>query len=158
MTIAATVNDELTRHHVSYDLLPHPHTGSSLETAEEAHVPGDRIAKGVLLEDMEGYVLAVVPASQHVHLGRLHRYSHRQLGLSTEHAVGEVFSDCEPGAIPPLGPAYGLETVVDEGLLTGTTDVFFEAGDHEHLVRVRADDFRRLLKEATVEPLTSPKG
>jgi prolyl-tRNA editing enzyme YbaK/EbsC (Cys-tRNA(Pro) deacylase) len=48
--------------------------------------------------------------------------------------------------------------VVDEGLLTGTTDVFFEAGDHEHLVRVRADDFRRLLKEATVEPLTSPKG
>ena len=46
-----------------YEVLPHPHSSSSLETARAAHVRPDKLVKPVLLEDERGYVMAVVPAS-----------------------------------------------------------------------------------------------
>jgi len=58
-----------------------------------------------------------------------------------------LFDDCEPGAVPPLGPAYGIETLLDESL-TSVADVFFEAGDHELLVHLRGEIFQALLRGA----------
>jgi Ala-tRNA(Pro) deacylase len=55
-----------------------------------------------------------------------------------------VFRDCASGAVPPIGPAYGLETVVEERLLA-EPDVYFEGGDHESLVHVRGEAFRELV-------------
>jgi prolyl-tRNA editing enzyme YbaK/EbsC (Cys-tRNA(Pro) deacylase) len=36
-------------------------------------VPGARVAKSVVLEDGDKYLMAVVPATDHVDLGALHR-------------------------------------------------------------------------------------
>jgi Ala-tRNA(Pro) deacylase len=118
-----------------------------MESAQLAHVPGDRIAKSVVLEDERGYLLAVLPASCRVDLGELHRQTRRNLGLATEYELGALFEDCEPGAVPPLGPAYDLETIVDE-TLAEQPDIYFEAGDHEQLVHVSAEAFETLLGEA----------
>ena len=38
---------------------------------------------------------------------------------------GSCTLDCEPGAVPPLGAAYGLDVVVDDSL-TDHSDVYFE--------------------------------
>ena len=40
-----------------------------------------------------------------------------------------LFRDCDLGAIPALGPAYGIETIVDERL-DRAAEVWLEAGDH----------------------------
>jgi Ala-tRNA(Pro) deacylase len=146
MSIATRVVNYLIEQNADYEVLGHPHTASSLETAELAHVPGDRLAKSVLLEDEAGYVLAILPASCRVDLGELHRQTNRNLGLATEPELEALFGDCEPGALPPFGAIYDMEAIVD-GTLAEQSDVYFEAGDHEQLIRVSGETFQALMGE-----------
>jgi Ala-tRNA(Pro) deacylase len=144
MAVAETVQRFLAQHSVEYDLVSHPHTGSSHETAEAAHVREDHIAKAVIVKDTSGYAMVVVPAGNWVEVEHLRKELNRDLHLATEDELATLFSDCEPGAVPPLGPAYGIETFLDQAL-TSLAHVYFEAGDHEQLVHMKGDDFRALL-------------
>ncbi len=144
MAIASTVSDRLAEYDVAYDVLTHPHTSSSGESAQVSHIPGTRLAKSVILEDEQGYVMVVVPSSQRVDLGELHRQLHRNLGLAAEGELVRLFNDCEIGALPAIGPAYGIETIVDDSLAE-QPDIYFEAGDHEQLIHVSAEAFETLL-------------
>ncbi len=66
MAVAQTVQRFLEKHSINYDLVSHPHTGSSHETAEAAHVSEDHIAKAVIVKDATGYAMVVVPADHWV--------------------------------------------------------------------------------------------
>lgn len=147
MTIAHTVTDFLQKQHVAYDVVSHPHTDSSKGTARAAHVPADCLAKAVVLTDAKGYLMAVVPGDCHVDLHTLSRKLGRRLELVSENRLPPVFKDCDPGAVPPLGPAYGMETIMDDRLV-GQPQIYFEAGDHQQLIRVSGEQFVSLLKEA----------
>jgi Ala-tRNA(Pro) deacylase len=150
MTISATVQRYLQDRGVSYEALTHPFTGSSSETAQSAHVSGDRIAKTVVLRDgnaADGYLLAVLPASHHLSLDLLQRWLGRSVALASEQEVGRLFPDCDLGAIPPLGEAYGLDAVLDDSL-AGLDEVCFEGGDHRTLIKVAGDQFRQLMSGA----------
>jgi Ala-tRNA(Pro) deacylase len=146
MAIAATVSNYLAEHDVAYDVLMHPHTATSGESAQAAHVPGTRFAKSVVLEDEQGYLMVVLPSDRQINLGELHRQFNRNLGLATEGELGSLFRDCEIGALPAIGPAYGMDTVVDD-TLAEQSDIYFEAGDHEQLIHVSAEIFQTLLGE-----------
>ena len=58
-----------------------------------------------------------------------------------------MFGDCELGAIPALGSAYGLEMVVEDSLVA-QPEMYFEGGDHASLVRISAEQFGRLTTHA----------
>jgi Ala-tRNA(Pro) deacylase len=145
MAIAKTVKDYLLQKSVDYDLVSHPHSGSSHETAEASHIREDHIAKGVVVKDASGYAMVIVPASNYVEMKHLRKELDRELELVEEGEFARLFPDCEPGAVPPLGPAYKIETFLDEALTT-LANVYFEAGDHELLVHVSGDDFKTLLR------------
>lgn len=147
MAIATTLQDYLGRWGVEYEVVSHPHTQSSLETAEAAHVPGDQLAKCVMTEDYQGYLMVVVPASHEVEFSLLDDQLDRRLGLATEAELADIFTDCELGAIPPLGEAYGVDVAVDDSLVA-CDSVYFEAGDHAELIRLRGEDFRDLMAGA----------
>jgi Ala-tRNA(Pro) deacylase len=147
MTIAASVAGYLTRTGVPYDVIAHQHTSNSTHSAQAARVPGGLLAKCVMLEDGNGYLMAVVPATRRVDLGALHQRLGRELGLATEGEVARLFADCEPGAAPPLGNAYGIDSIVDSDLV-GASDIYFEAGDHCALVHVSGGDFLKLMGNA----------
>ena len=144
MAIAETVINYLVEKNVTYDQVSHPHSGSSHETAEASHVREDHIAKGVIVKDAAGYAMVVVPANSYVEMKHVRKELDRALELVEEDEFSRLFPDCEPGAVPPLGPAYQIETFLDESL-TSLSNVYFEAGDHEHLVHTTGDDFRTLL-------------
>lgn len=144
MAIAMTFKQYLEQCGVPYEVVTHPRTYSSMRTAEAAHVPGHRLAKSVILEDDGGYVMAVVPSNRQIRLGSVSDQLHRELRLATEQEISTLFKDCDVGAIPPVGPAYGLETLVDD-TLTREPDVYLEAGDHEELIHVSHDAFLDLL-------------
>ena len=146
MAIATTVSNYLAEYGIEYDILSHPHTSTSGESAQATHIPGNRLAKSVILEDELGYLMVILPASRQVDLGELHRQMNRNLGLATESELGQLFRDCEIGALPALGPAYGIETLVDD-LIAEQPDIYFEAGDHEQLIHVSAESFNVLLGE-----------
>lgn len=145
MTIATSVINMLNERHIPYELLEHAKTATSPQAALAAHVPDDHIAKGVLTKDSEGYVLAVIPGDQWLNRRRLSEELGRDLHLASEEEIGRLFSDCDPGAIPPLGSAYGIDMMLDEDL-TSLAKVYFEAGDHKHLIAVDSEDFHELMR------------
>lgn len=147
MTMAITLRKYLADNGVAYDILSHPYTSSSESTAMAARIPAERIAKSVVLEDEKGYLMAVVPASEHVKIGKLNQVVDRHLGLATEPELKGLFTDCATGAIPPIGQAYGMTTVIDESL-DGYDDVYFEAGDHKELIHVKGSSFQKLMRNA----------
>jgi len=159
MSIALTVQKYLDQQQVPFEVVTHSHTGSSLRTADQAHIPAERLAKAVLLEDdveQSRYLMAVVPAANRVQLGELSRQAGRRVHLASEEEVAWLFADCEAGAIPPVGPAYGLETIWEDSLVE-QPDLYFEAGDHEHLVHLKSQDFMRLLPDCRHGAISRPR-
>jgi Ala-tRNA(Pro) deacylase len=124
----------------------HTRTTTSSESAAVTHVPGNRLAKSVVLEDGSGYLMVVLPASRRLDLGELQRQLNRKLELASEFELGNLFSDCQIGALPPIGPAYGMETLVDDAIAE-QPEIYFEAGDHEQLIHVSAEVFEELMGE-----------
>jgi Ala-tRNA(Pro) deacylase len=147
MAISATLSEFLSRQQAQYALIPHPHTSSSMETAELAHVPGQQLAKAVILKEEGRYLMVIVPSVEHVDLAVLREQFGHGVDLATEDELAQLFPDCALGAIPPAGPAWGMETYLDECLLD-ESEVFFEAGDHEELVRIDGGQFAQLLSGA----------
>lgn len=112
-----------------------------------AHVPGDQLAKPVVIEDADRYLVVLIPASRRIDFTALRSVLGRQLGLATEPEVETLFRDCAPGAVPAIAQAYGLDVAVDDALF-GLEDVYFEAGDHNELVRLSGEAFRNLMAAA----------
>lgn len=159
MSLAHTVQLFLRQSQIPYELLAHHHTVSSLRTAREANISPASLAKAVLLEDdlqHSHFTMAVVPASHRVELAKLSQQAGRPMHLATEEDAAGIFADCEAGAIPALGPAYGIETFFDESLLE-QQDLYFEAGDHEMLVHLKARDLGKLLSDCAHGHFSRPK-
>jgi Ala-tRNA(Pro) deacylase len=62
MAIAPTLQRYLDQY-VTYRVIPHEPTMSSMRTAQICHISGDCLAKGIVLRHDDGYVLAVLPTS-----------------------------------------------------------------------------------------------
>lgn len=147
MAIAKKLEGYLDAAGVDYEVLPHPRSAYSAQTARRSRVPLYCLAKPVLFEDEYGYVMAIVPAGRRVDVDRLGAQLHRRLELATEAEVDDLFHDCENGAMPALGYPYQIPTVYDDSLV-GLADVYFEAGDHDDIVHMSGEDFLDLLSDS----------
>ena len=143
MAIAISLGQFLDAHHVPYDVLLHERTMTARSTARVCEIEAGQLAKAVLMRDRQGYVMAVLPASCRLDKAQLWRLLHRPMEFAEEAELQILFRDCDLGAIPALGPAYGIETIVDERL-DRAAEVWLEAGDHESLVHLSGERFREL--------------
>jgi Ala-tRNA(Pro) deacylase len=155
MTIARTLQDYIAGMGIPYDTVAHHRTSTTSQTALATHVPSRRLAKSVLLHHEMGYALAVVPSSHRVELSTLQDVLDKRMGLASEDEVGQLFNDCDIGAVPPVGAAYQVPVILDESF-GEAGDVYFEGGDHRTLVRVTGADFRTLLQGARVARFSHP--
>jgi Ala-tRNA(Pro) deacylase len=144
MAIAQTLMAYLQEQGIRYDLMEHRHTETAVESAHAANVPPHQVAKAVVLCDDAGFVLGVLPANHSLEIDWVNEELGRQLEMACEKEFTELFADCEPGAVPALGEAYGLKVIWDDEL-GYTSDVYIEAGDHEHLIWLDRHDFRKLM-------------
>lgn len=144
MDIAPTVVSELARQGITYDIIHHRHSDSSMNVAHSAHIPASKMVKSVILEDQLGYVMALIPANQHLKIRELNSRLNRELELASEEEIGQLFKDCEIGAIPPIGSAYGMEMIMDYNL-DDNDDVYIEAGNHTDLLHLNASSFQKLM-------------
>lgn len=167
MSMSVTLRQYLSAKNVAYDVVAHRSTASSMRTAEASQIPGECLAKGVVLRteheshgdcfcqpSHSSYILAVLPASHRINLQDLRRQLGFDVVLANEHEVEELFEDCSPGAIPPIGECYGLDVVVDE-CVVGQPEVYLEAGDHETLIHLSRDQFARLFQNAKRDRFSS---
>ncbi|MCU7842903.1 MAG: YbaK/EbsC family protein [Candidatus Thiodiazotropha sp. (ex Monitilora ramsayi)] len=149
MAIAITLKEYLQNHALDYEEIDHLPTDSALMSSEVAHIPGDQMAKSVLLGDDERYLLAVIPATYRLRLDEVARLTGRKFTLIPEDELKETFSDCEAGAVPPIGMPYGIDTLVDSNLMS-QSDIYCESGDHGKLLHMQASAFRKAEEEAFV--------
>lgn len=155
MAIAMTFKKYLDNHGLHYEVIDHPYANTSLEVADKAHVPADKLVKSVVLEDEGGYVFALCPASKKLQLGRLYQQINRRLHFASEYELADLFGDCVLGAVPPVGELYGADMVMDDTLLN-ETDVYVEAGDHEELLHLDEANFERLVHQAEHASFSKP--
>lgn len=146
MAIAITLKSYLEKNHVEYDTVEHAHSATALESAHSAHVPTYQMAKAVVLEDEGGYIVSVLPSSNQLDLEWVNETLGRKLELAHEDELRNLFQDCEVGAIPALSNAYGLDVIWDDQLTTAS-EIYIEAGDHEHLIHMKGDSFRKLIED-----------
>lgn len=152
MAIAIALQQFLDEQGVDYDLMTHKKTHCASRSAQASHVPGDCLAKAVVIKRRKGYLLAVLPSSRMVGLDQLGQWLQQPVGLATEEEIDELFPDCDTGAVPAIAQAYGLKAVVDEGL-AARDEIWFEAGDHRTLVHMTGKDFETLMGKMPHEPI-----
>jgi Ala-tRNA(Pro) deacylase len=148
MSISSRLSTYLERHGARYEIHAHEPSHNSAETAHRAHVLPHQLAKSVVLEDDTGCVMAVVPADKVVKLGQVSRLlGRKELRLADEDRIAALFDDCDRGAVPPVGMAWGIETVVDDELEANDV-VYLESGDHQCLLRMPHEQFHALMSDA----------
>ena len=147
MAISQELRSYMDQCGVAFEEVPHAHTLQAAKAAEASHISGKRVAKAVLVRVGDGYMLAVLPSSKQVRFEELGRVLGRDVSLADERESVTLFPGCALGALPPIGAAFGLQTVLDDELLAAD-DVYFEGGDHRTLVHVDGADWRRLVRDA----------
>lgn len=142
---ASRVKDFLDTNHVHYNSITHPTSYTAQGTAAYAHVSGNELAKTVMVKADAQLAMAVVPASAQLDLSAFRQLTRaKSVALAAEIEFEVKFPDCDLGAMPPFGNLYGVPVYVDERL-TEDADIAFNAGTHNELVRMRYDDFERLV-------------
>lgn len=131
---------------VEFTTINHPRAYTAMEVAQLAHVRGKDMAKSVVIRVDGRLAMAVLPATQRVHLRRLRKATGAtRVEIAHERDFEGDFPDCELGAMPPFGNLYGMEVYVDPHLAEDD-EIAFNAGSHTELVKVRYRDFERLAK------------
>jgi Ala-tRNA(Pro) deacylase len=140
------VKNYLDLKHVPYEHHVHATALTAQQLAAAERIPGDLVAKTVVVKADDQFVLAVLPASRKVDLPSLREaLSARELELATEFEFQELFPDADVGAMPPFGNLYELPVCADESLARDE-EIVFNAGTHEDAIRMRYADFSRLVQ------------
>ena len=147
MGIAIVLARYLAERGVKYDVVEHSHTATALESARTSQISLDRLAKAVVLKGDDGFLVAVLPASGHIQFGQLCKQLGAEVDMASEEQIESIFHDCEPGAVPALGDAYGLKVIVDDSLAS-EPEIYLEGGDHASLVHVSGRAFQELMAGA----------
>ena len=144
MAIAPRIQAHLQKVGINYDLIEHPHSRSSMQSAISARLPPNQVAKAVIAHDGDTYCMCVLPANRRLVLDWLNDHMHGRFRLATEDEIAALFDDCEPGAVPALGQVYGMPVVWDDEL-NATPDIYLESGDHENLIHLEHGAFLELM-------------
>jgi len=137
---------------VPYELIPHPHTERALDEAKALGVEPGVVAKTLVVTTPEGYVRAVLPASERLDLHKVRDIlgaGSKKVHLAGEDDLARDYPDFELGAVPPLGGRP--DPVFVDRRLAEREELVFEAGSHDESVRLRAADLLELAEARVVD-------
>lgn len=151
MTTLRRLKEYLDTEKIPYQVLTHQEAYTAPEIAEALHVPGKELAKVVIVKAGERFVMTVLPANWKVDVKRLKEvFGTGHVRLATEEEFQGLFPDCQVGTMPPFGNLYGLDVYVDRSL-TEDEEIVFKAGTHVDAVKLRYQDFARLVNPTVAE-------
>ena len=141
----------LDENNVKYVCITHSTAYTAQEIAALTHTKGRELAKTVIVKIDDSMAMAVLPASYKVNLEMMKiGTGASEIRLATELEFRTRFPGCETGAMPPFGNLYDMPVFVDE-TLTKDTEIAFNAGPHNELIRLPYADFERLVKPSVVK-------
>lgn len=141
-----TLTKFLDDNHVRYVTIRHSIAYTAQQIAESAHIPGDQIAKTVMVKLDDRMAMAVLRGTDKVDIDLLRGAAGaKHAELATEAQFQGMFPGVDLGAMPPFGNLYDMAVYVDEGL-TRDERIAFNAGTHSELIQLDYADFERLVK------------
>ncbi|KPJ98189.1 MAG: prolyl-tRNA synthetase [Nitrospira bacterium SG8_35_4] len=139
------LKDFLERNNIKYNTVMHSPVFTAQEVAASAHIPGNELAKTVVIKVDGRMAMAVVPAPCKVDFERLkHAAGARSIELAGEEEFEHMFPECDIGAMPPFGNLYDMEVFEDERL-TNDAEIAFSAGSHSEVIKLARADFEKLV-------------
>ncbi len=131
---------------VKFVTIRHSIAYTAQQIAESAHIPGNEMAKTVMVKLDDRLAMAVLRSTDKVDIDLLRGAAGASKAeLATEVQFQGMFPGVELGAMPPFGNLYDMAVYVDQGL-TRDQRIAFNAGTHSELVQLDYADFERLVK------------
>jgi Ala-tRNA(Pro) deacylase len=149
--ISKKLKDYLDSAGAAYSGHPHRVAYTSQEIAQSAHFPGRQMVKSVILKtDDQQLIMAVLSANDAANLDILRdEIGCRTLRLASESEFNDSFPTCTTGAMPPFGNLFNVPTYC-EAKLAENVEIEFNGGAHYQTIRMRFDDYRRLVNPKMV--------
>jgi len=146
MPVLKRLQSYLDANKIPYELVNHSKAYTAHDVARSLEVPGNLVAKVVVVKADGYFVMTVLPSTWRVDLKRLREVLDvREVRLATEGEILNIFPDCQVGAMPPFGNLYGVEVYVDQ-LLTEDESIVFEAGTYVGAMKLRYKDLATLVR------------
>ena len=139
-TPSSALVEALQEQSIDYELIPHRRTQSAAAEAREIGVDPGHVAKTLVLTTRSG-----IRAGRSARLRANRspqgegRARERDVQLASEHVLAGAYPQFELGAVPPIGGPAHDQVLMDEGLRESEW-IVFEAGTHEHSVRIKTAD------------------
>jgi Ala-tRNA(Pro) deacylase len=150
--IPESIERYLEDHHLPFVHTTHARTVTAQRLAAAEHVPGDRVAKPVVVRIDGEIALAVVAATQRVDVEELAgALGARRVELVPEAEFEGRFAPCEAGAEPPLR-LFGLPIYVDASLAR-MPRIVMRGGTHEDAIEVDTSEWMRSERATPIERL-----
>lgn len=106
-----------------------------------------RFIQPTLLIDINGVCMAVHRFDSTLDMDAVHQFTGRRLQPLTARQTARLFSDCDPGFVPPLGGAWDLPVLVDEDVVNAER-VLLSAGTNHCLIEMEGRALRLALAGA----------
>jgi Ala-tRNA(Pro) deacylase len=136
---------------VRYKVTEHPPAFTAQQIAAVEHEQGQYVAKPVIVKADGKFMVCVLSACYKIDMGALKsQLGAKSVELAKEKDIGKIFDDCELGAEPPFGNLYDLPTIMDKSL-EKDDHITFQAGTHEKAIRMRMNDYRKLVEPKVLE-------
>lgn len=149
MALASLLN-YLDENNVGYVILYHSPAYTAQGIAGVTHIPGQDLAKTVIVLLDGKLVMAVLPAKHHVDLMLLKKWAKaKTVQLASEEDFQGRFAGCETGAMPPFGPLFGVPVYADKSL-EQDQEIAFNAGTHRELIRMTWKDYKKLVQPTII--------
>jgi len=143
MALASLLN-YLDENDIRYEILYHSPAYTAQGIAGLTHIPGQELAKTVIVLLDGKLAMAVLPAKFQVDLMLLRkRAKAKTVELASEKDFQGRFAGCETGAMPPFGNFFGVPVYADQSL-EKDQEIAFNAGTHRELIRMVWDDYKKL--------------
>jgi Ala-tRNA(Pro) deacylase len=146
MTTLQKCLNYLDTHAIRYAHTTHSPAYTAEEVAAAEHMPPHRMAKTVVFQSNDGYLMVVVPADSYVDREQVRT----AVGVSSLYKAEEtelclLFPTAEIGAMPALGNLFRLPVYLDREV-ADQEFIAFNAGTHRDLLHMRTADFSRLVQ------------
>jgi putative nucleotidyltransferase with HDIG domain len=154
MNLPDVVRFHLDRQGFPYRLVDCPSVESLVQAAVKLDISPRQIARTVLLRDTAGLVMAILPCTYILDFSMLCQSLRRDLdplyGIET-HRFFEQYG-CKTGCHPPLPGAFAIPALADASLVADEeAEIYFDGGNGDVLVSMRAANFHQLLATARWE-------
>jgi Ala-tRNA(Pro) deacylase len=131
---------------IKFVSIQHSAAYTAQEVAALAHIPGEELAKTVMVKIDGKMAMAVVPASHLIDFDRLREVAGAgEAKLASEYEFKGFFPACDVGAMPPFGNLYDM-AVYCSNALSEDLEIAFSAGSHSELIRLAYADYERLVQ------------